>query len=694
MKRNYLTITLVAGLGLSCWLMPASAADSAKASDLKLDAITVTDTSLVVTPSVTYAGVTGNKSAFREATGIKDGWSGGLEEFALSSKINKDTTLNLDGRGLFSAADYKLGLELVKPEFYFVRAGYSTWRKYYNDMGGYFATNNFGPVFIPQDRDLHVDVRKLFFEAGILMPNLPKVTIGYERQEKEGTKSMLEWGSVIFTNVSPKLNSTSGLKIYPSFKDINEHTDIVKLEVEQDVKKIHIANNFRYERFQATDMQYDMAKYYLPKNVNITNSTTTYATSYKNDLYNNIFHVDSRVNDQLYWSAGYMFNRFDGSDGFAASTVPTNAPGLRTSQFEGYTTSVNLDSDSHVLNGNLMYQPCKTIILNAGIQGELTDQSALQYGKNATIANPIGSNTIYNTETDKRSLNETFGMRYIGIPFTTVYAEGNLAQEQTSYRWNDLKFDMNGAANMVEQVNAQREAVKVGFNTSPISRTTFSTYYRHSISDEYYDYRTTEENLFNTQKKTSDEFVTKLTLRPTSRVMVALQYRLAVSDIYLDSVANSADPKGGYSGNYQSSTYTISTTVTPINRLYVTGLLSYQDTKTACQYNGALYIAPYRGNVYTALTSIGYAIDDKTDITAGYDFSYQNNFNSSVAAGSGYNYLTDDRCHSIKAGLKRKINKNMTTNIQYEYDENVESSTGGINNYRANVVTAACVIRF
>jgi len=702
MKRKYLTIALVAGLGFGCWLVKTSADDGTKAaSQIKTDTTVLSDTTGAVTPSVTYAGVTGNKSAFREATGIKDGWSGGVEEFKLSSKINKDTDLTLDGRGLFGADDYKLNLELVKPEVYFVRAGYSTWRKYYNDMGGYLATNMFGVVSIPQNEDLHVDIRKIFFEAGLTVPNLPKVTVGYERQEKEGMKSMLEWGSVNATNTT----TLTGLsvKLFPSFKAIDETTDIIKLNMEHDVKKIHFADDFCYEHFLAADTQYDMSNYYLsqygagalPASLSKTNQTLTYYENYENDSFRNTFHVDSHVNDRFYWSMGYLYNKFGGSDEIQQTILPANLTYANQANMLTLanlsTQPVHLHSDSNVLNANLMYEPCKTVILNAGIQGEYTDSSAFEIGyRQGTQANPNTGLESYTTETDKRSLNENFGVRYVGLPFTTIYTEGNLAQEQTDYNWL-LNNDAYGVARMIEQVNSQHEAVKVGFNTSPIAPVTFSTYYRHSISDDYFDYFTTSTNFFNTQRTVSDEFVSKLTLRPTSRVMVAFQYRLAVTDVGLNSFNQ---PINSNSGNYQSSTYTLSTTVTPINRLYLTGLVSYQDTITSSIYNGSPFIAPYRGNVYTALASIGYAIDNKTDITAGYDFSYQNNFNSSVDAAGGYDYGTDDRRHCIKVGLKRKITKNISSNLRYEYDENVENSTGGINNYRANVVTAACMIRF
>jgi hypothetical protein len=45
-------------------------------------------------------------------------------------------------------------------------------------------------------------------------------------------------------------------------------------------------------------------------------------------------------------------------------------------------------------------------------------------------------------------------------------------------------------------------------------------------------------------------------------------------------------------------------------------------------------------------------------------------------------------------GFRRQLAKNVVGSLRYGFFEYVEDSTGGINNYRANVVTASCAIRF
>ncbi len=665
MNRHFLFLSLAIGL----------AAALAQAEDTNNSAV------VIVEPGVTFAGVTGNKAKFREDTGIKDGWTGGIEAFELNTKAGKDLELSIDGRGLFDAHDYKLQLELVKPEYWFFRAGYTEWRKYYNGNGGYLATNNLGPVYFPQDQNLHIDLRNIFVEVGLLRPNLPKITLGYERQEKEGMKSMLEWGTMNYTNTVT--GASTNKRLWPSFKGIDERTDIVRLEAEHDIKNIHIGNEFRYEHFQARNAVYDTTAGYLPpysvgnpiSALNRTNQTTTYTENFKNDLFCNTFHVDSHLNEKTYWSLGYLFSRFDGNDGFDRTVNPDPSG---SSHY--YTTAVDLSRESHVLNASLMYDLHKKLTLSLGLQAEMSDDEAYQTGYN-------GSSTLLLTETDARSLEENIGLRWTAIPFTTIYADVKLAQEQTYYNY-DLSPTQHGVALRDTQVNTQRQNFKIGFNSSPLPRVTLSGYYRHGIREDDFD---VDQIFIICQQSDTDEVAAKLTLRPCSRVSLAFKYQLLLNDINtLSTYTNLASA----SGRYSSSIYTLSATVTPINRLYITGLVSYQDTYTGSAYNNLPQISLYRGDVYTALLTAGYALDNKTDLTAEYSFSYSDNFNNDVLTGGGYDYGMDMRRHGIQVGIRRQLAKNVVANLRYGYFEYVEGSTGGINNYRANMVTASCGIRF
>src|SRR4029078_9652847 len=91
-----------------------------------------------ITPIGTYVHVDGDREKFREDTWMDDPWTGGVEEFTLHQKLDKTTTLNLTGRGIFDQHDYKLGLEIVRPEVGFVHAGFTQYRKFFDVSGGLY----------------------------------------------------------------------------------------------------------------------------------------------------------------------------------------------------------------------------------------------------------------------------------------------------------------------------------------------------------------------------------------------------------------------------------------------------------------------------------------------------------------------------------------------------------------------------
>ena len=449
MNRIPSSISLAAALAIGLTAATMRAADT-----------NTTDSTVTIEPGASYAHVTGNQAKFREDTWTKDGWTGGIQDFKLNTKLAKDLLLDVDGHALFDAHDYKLRLELTKPEFWFLHAGYTEYRQYFNGNGGYFATNHFGPVVAPANQDLNLDMRNFFVEVGLIRPDLPKITIGYERQEKHGLESLLEWGT-----------ANSNKKIWPSYMGVDEHTDIIKLEVEHDIKNVHIGDEFRYEHYQAANPTYDMSSGYLSPYTTVSTNTTC-QDNLKNDLFCNTFHVESYLNEQVYCSFGYLFSRFDGDDGMTRNTAP---PTIGAAQY--YTTAVSLESDSHVLNANLMYDPFKTLSVNVGLQGEMTDQEAFQTAVLATNKTPTtiaGPGTLYLTETDTRSLEENIGVRWTGIPFTTVYAEGKLLQEQQyiNYNLNPVSF---GVGLLDQTIDTQSQDFKIGFNSSPLSRLSSSS---------------------------------------------------------------------------------------------------------------------------------------------------------------------------------------------------------------------------
>jgi len=641
--------------------------------------------SVTVTPIGQYIAVSGDAAKFRQDWGIKDGWSSGIEDATYSQKLNKDWQLNLEGRAIFDNEDYKLRLGIVNPNVGFVRAGFTEFRTYYDDNGGFFRS--FTPSSVALNRDLFLRNGDIFFEAGLTLPNIPKLVIGYERQFQNGEESLLEWGAVA--------QGPTTRNIFPSSQEINASTDVIKLGINHNLGSVHLGDEFRFEHFNNDTTRSDAST----NLVGGAGKTVTVQENYRQDAFYNTFHMDQHVNDKVYWSMGYLYSTLNGGGNLALDTQPFNSP--FDSDWRAQGIAVNLDS--HVVNLNAMFGPFAGLSLNAGLQGEhttgngFTDALLAELGGGGVTNSPAA---LINSGTDKNSLEETFGMRYIKIPFTTLYAEGKWTEQQI-----DLGEGETGdpATTFARQTDTDvfRQDYTVGFNTAPLPRVTLAARYRHSIYQNDYDNEVDTgvsalgyPAFITGQDFTEDEITTKLTLRPCRYFNVAFKYQKLATDINTTTESVPLLAPGGSlkSGNFEANIYSVSATVTPLARLYVTGLFSLEDTRTATFANGNPAVIDYVGNVYTVMGSAGYALDNKTDVNVTYTYSRTDNASDNTAAGLPLG-LEDQRT-GLLVGLTRRISSNVIARLRYGYYNYNDRSGGGIDTYRANLASASCSVRF
>ena len=337
------------------------------------------ETTTSITPLVTYVNVSGNRGQFREDHWMKDNWSGGIEEFTTQQKLGKDWQLTLEGTGIFDDENYKLGLEIAKPEFGFFRAGFTQFRKYFSDQGGFFQ--GFAPSSFRLNQDLALDNGDIYVEAGLRLPNLPKLTIGYERKYRDGTKSLLEWGEVT--------QSGTSRSIFPSYKDINETVDIVKVEVEHTIKNINLGDQFRFERDRNNTTRFDYSN----------GATTTVRESYQHDAFFKTFRMDTTIKEKVYLSLGYLYVNTTGDASLNVDTTPTPLPLF---QQNWLTQAIDVDSDSHVVNLNGMFGPFAGLTIYAGLQFEETDSHGLSDALLTQLLPASLTNTV-RSSTDKQS---------------------------------------------------------------------------------------------------------------------------------------------------------------------------------------------------------------------------------------------------------------------------------------------------
>src|SRR5439155_8438158 len=105
------------------------------------------------------------------------------------------------------------------------RFGWSQYRKYYDDKGGFYSI--FSPAIFALNRDLYKDIGDASAEVGLALPNLPRLVLGYEYQFRDGSESTLQWGAVG--------NGTETRNIYPASKVVSEKVHILKFDLDYDV---------------------------------------------------------------------------------------------------------------------------------------------------------------------------------------------------------------------------------------------------------------------------------------------------------------------------------------------------------------------------------------------------------------------------------------------------------------------------
>ncbi len=716
-------------VGLSLfWLMAlsASAQDPKKAEETKT-AQKAEDTAptLTLTPMVRYLDVDGDERAFRQQWWIREGWAGGIEELTFERKLANDFLLKFEGRGIWDEGDYRLGTSIEKKDLGFVRAGFSNYRKYFDDSGGYYARFTRPPVqWQDLNKDLHLDIGNIFVEAGLRVPNFPEIDLGYERQYKDGKKSSLQWGTVT-QNSLPLPTRPSGnvsKKIYPTDKEIDETVDIVKFGVEHDFGSLHVGNQFRWEHYRlGTQRHMSLGRTFTLAGVPVPAATknATVTDSGGHDAFFNTLHMEQHLTDKLYWSAGYLFSSLEGD---AYSRVFTN-PYTGSTDKRWRTHYVDLDQDSHVVNLNLSYDFTKHLTAYGGFEAEATETDGRAFADLFEVRLPQEQG-LFHTDSDKSRFEGRYGMRFTGIPFTSLYAEGRWTRETIDLFETELLRErpidpLELGFERLTDTNIGRQIYTFGFSTSPIARTTLTGQYRLKVKQNDYDHKRDLEDshtpntgegsysAFITQQDFyTNELNTKITYRPTSRISLSFKYQLVDTEIVtshqrrasLGIPAHTLD-----SGEYQSNIYSAGITLTPCDRLYLTGVLSFQDTATHAFDNKARSISPYRGNVVSFLGGAGYAIDKKTDLTLNYIYSQSDNFINDGFSRTpprptntdyGLPLLIDYQQHAIQVGLAHRLTDNMQLGLNYALFIYDEGSSGHMNDYTANMVSGNLKLRF
>ncbi|MCF8106602.1 MAG: hypothetical protein K9K64_14060 [Desulfohalobiaceae bacterium] len=636
------------------------------------------ETELSVTSNYHYIDVDGDKGKFREHFWTDDGSIGGVERFFLKSSPREDTSFTAEGHAQFGNNDYGLELRLDKEETGYLRGGFSEYRKYFDDSGGFFEP--FPDSSFDLNRDLELDIGKFYLEAGLTRPDWPKIRLTYEHHFKDGEKSLTRWGGVT--------QSGETRNIFPAYKDVDQTRDTFIAEIDHTVQSVRLRDRFLYESFDSKTTRFEQSSDLDAG----TSESVTVDQDEESDRFFNTFYSEMNISKTVYASLGYLYSNYEGDADFDMVTVPFNNPFDKNWS----ASQIDLDQNSHLLNLNLRAGPYSDVSLSGGIQGEWgetegdTDAVLTEIGFGGGLAEPVAD--IF-SDKDSQGFEENLSIRYTGLPRTTLYGEG---------RWSQYDIDLlerefeDGNLGFERDTDTDRDKAryKTGFSTSPIRYVTLSAHYKREKTENDYDHLTDTlpdgySAFILSQDITTDEVGARISLQPRSWVRTSFAYRL--QDTETDSVFDN-DPSEVMTGNYDAHVYTLDITLTPVANLFLSLAPSYWDIRGKAHDNGVDSVIPYEGDVFSTVASANYALDAKTRLWLDYTYSRTKNFTDN--SESGLPLLLDDRLQRVRTGLSRKLSDNLEAELVYNFFDYDGNHNNGLNDYDAHLMGLKVSLNF
>ena len=652
-----------------------------------------------VSPMLRWVSVSGDEQRFREHHWFHEGFSGGLERFELEQDLDSRTRVITSGRAL--SDDYSVTLSLERDNVGFVRGGWDSARKWYDDSGGYYA--RFTPPQFDLHRDLHLDSERFWIEAGATAPFGTQFKVGYEYRTRDGEKSLTRWLPVTQDGLTRN--------ILPNAKEIDERLHIIRVDVIHEWPTLRLADNFRFESYDLNTRHYSVSLAQAN-----TDTLQRILEQHRIDTLANAFTAEKLFTDWLLFSGGYLYTHLDGDTAFTQRSIDPAGNPLPLNLWSGQ--GITLERDAHVMNFNARVGPWKGFTATAGVQTEWNSQDVFgpitfiepdEFDPSLLATNrSSGANSI-----DRTIVQERAGVRYTRIPCTVLYGEGDWRQE-TIQQHDELipgLPDTHEAFRRDADIDKDWHRYRAGFDVSPWTRLSLNAWY------QYFDRRTDSDQqtvslsrfppivdpgvgypgFLTRQDITTDEVGARLVLRPSAWLKTTFSYRVVATDYRTWTKSSPFDPvsvPGGevLAGNYDAQIFSVNASLTPWQRLRLFGSFTYQNMRTITADNGNPSVAPFQGDIYSALASATWTANERTELNAAYDFSTADFTQHNVALGLplGLEY----RLHTLRAGVTRALSKNLRVRLEYFFSLYDEAYSEGLNDYTAHGVFAMLNFRW
>jgi len=647
----------------------------------------VNDAAIIeIKPSALVVSSIGDREKFEEDHWVSPNTSGGIDSMAVFKQLNKQDSLEFEGRAIAGNNDYNADLNLSREGLGSLRIAFTEFRKFYDGTGGFYPFISSPLLPGELDRDLHLDIGKFKIEGILAKEDAPEYKLSYERNFRNGAKSLLGWNQV--TGVSTVTGAPVSRKIYPTFKETDEVVDKVKFEVRKETKDSEVSAEQSWEKVRSEDQRL----YSQTINLNDANPFGASSTQYLNrdsDLYSTTLRFSKELNKNLSVNCGMLFNRFVGGS---------------LELLEGATNIQNpaqIEQNSVTLFPNIYFTPFKNLSMSFGSKAEYIVKNGNSL-YNST-ADPFRVSTV--SDTDEKIFTQNLQLKYNGMKNAVWYANAAFEKRFINQFENSDSSTNPGASQFSRKTNTftDNNNFTLGCKWYPLSKVnlTFEDKYKNEFTDNKHEFRTGDVGgvggynaYIDSMKLTSQAPTVKLNYKPFRWIAYNLGYTYDQSTYGIRTRAGAASEVAKYTAHVSSAEVTL----TPADYFYCSLFYEKRNVLTSTRADGAGGVAissqvpDYKADVDVVGLNSSYALSKDITLTGGYSMSRSDNFNDYSMWGLPLGL--DNFYQNAYFGIKRALSKNSSLELKYQYSQYHEDSNNNIDDYEAHLTSVAMNVAF
>lgn len=669
------------------------------------------DVSLTPLPG-RYTFVEGDASKFRALHWMDDGYAMGVEDFTLSKQLESDVTLESQGHVIPEDGDYRGFLHLTKEDYGYINFDYDQFRSYYGNGGGFYRPfDTLNQVYT--DKALGLNNGKFSVEAGLTKENMPNVVVNYTREFKIGTKSRLDWASVMDNVGGVPIDVPR--KIAPSWQHIHQIVDSFGAKISNTTNGFNWKAEQKWKYARSDNLSEEKQVTALTGPDTADAMITDQTQQPRQDIITTILGVNRWFQkDTIYVSSGYRFQEIHSreldnlveTDG---NRVPANFPdpdSLR--QWRNAFSDTHYDGQTWV--GSVMTRVFDPLSIITSFQAETIhrrSESTTPWDDAPAPGAPDGIIDHFEVANNQQKImhyGESVSLRYSGIPRVSLYNDYEFEQIRNNLYANYTNSANNGNPDddfQQQTLNHNfRGTETLGAQWVPGNHVTMTLQGRYRNDETRYDRPVLVDDfldLIDAQTTETSEAMARIAWKPCQWFQPSFRYQLM--DRKYQTVSFTFDDDHVETAQI-SNVYTWDLTSQLLDDLVVTSSFSFQDGKiiTPARYNGVIdeaaatvAIPTFNYDSYTALFSIDYALTKDLMLLGLVDYTRAANYNDFTATGMPYG--ADFHKTDLTLGLSWKPKKDLTVEPKYAWYQYRTNGTE-IGNYNAQVISLEAKVKW